>query len=422
MLQSAQRRQVQGVLERAVRAFDRGELAAAERGFATAHRLDPRDPHALNGLGSVAAAEGRMAEAAAHFRAALALAPDLAMARRNLAGALLALAEQAGRDPSPGGVLPLLSEAAALAADAPELHHRLVAAAFALSDRLEAAGRGDCVEALRIACALAPAQPEIRINLENRLARFGRRAVLADYAPGLDPAALGRLLLVACFPKSGSTLLKTLLRRATGFPEQWLAYAYRENEHDIHLPHLLHSAPQDCVVQLHCAATAPNLHLMQAFGIRPIVLVRDIFDVLLSWKEFLDRGDVPSRYPAYDRLDEAARLDLVVDARAGWYIDFFAGWQRACRKGEVEATWLSYEALVADMAGRVAELLRFHRLPVDSAAIARIVAETAADRGATRFNKGVVGRGRAAFGAEQRARIARFAAYHPDVDFAPIGL
>ena len=75
-----------------------------------------------------------------------------------------------------------------------------------------------------------------------------------------------------------------------------------------------------------------NVRLMQGFAIRPIILVRNIYDVLLSYKEFHDRyaGEI-SFYERYDALAETQRFDVMVDDRAPWYLGFFAGWQRAVR-------------------------------------------------------------------------------------------
>jgi len=423
MQQPAQKKQIHVALDRAVDMFRRGDVKGAKVAFATAQRLDAQNAHALNGLGSVAAAQGDMSEAVRLFRAALASVPNLGMARDNLVHALLSLTQNAITTGDPIAGLPLVAEAARYSSGDPSLAERVVVDAFALSERLAGMGHAECIEALRAALQVAPGQPEIRVNLENYLAKFGRPAVLADYVPDFDPAAVGTKLLIACFPKSGSTLLKSLLCKATGFAEQWLAYTYQENEQDLYRPHLLHGARQNAVIQQHCLATAANIHLMQAFGIRPIILVRNIYDVLLSWKEFLDGGAYAQTfYPTYPELEGAARFDFVLDTRAEWYLRFFAGWQRAVRKGEIEAKWLTYEDLTANVREKIDELLRFHGVTADPQRVAHAIDQMTSARHSTRFNKGVVGRGLAAFSPDQQARIARLAAYHRDADFAMIGL
>ena len=172
--------------------------------------------------------------------------------------------------------------------------------------------------------------------------------MLSDYTDQIVESEIGKHLLVACFPKSGSTFLKYALLQVTGFVEQHLAYAHGQNDTGIYLPNLLGAANNDTVSQLHLRPTNSNINLIQGFSVRPIILVRNIFDVLLSFKEFHDHFYKElSFYDQYESLDENQRLDLIVDDRAAWYIGFFAGWQRAVRSGRIDGLWLTYEELVA---------------------------------------------------------------------------
>ncbi len=140
-------------------------------------------------------------------------------------------------------------------------------------------------------------------------------------------------------------------------------------------------------------------------------------------KDFHDRyaGEI-SFYERYDALDETQRSDVMVDDRAPWYLGFFAGWQRAVRSGRIDGFWLTYEELMQDKVGKIDGILQFHRIDRPRTEIADAIDRASANKTATHFNKGVVGRGRAHFTDRQIEQIARIASHHPDIDFSPIGL
>src|SRR5215470_8177431 len=91
-----------------------------------------------------------------------------------------------------------------------------------------------------------------------------------------------KLIVVAAAPKSGSTFLANTLRKATGLPDFRLCSGYATNEHDLYLPSLCLMNRYGCVSQLHIKGTFHNAALMQAFGIKPVVVVRQIDDIVVS--------------------------------------------------------------------------------------------------------------------------------------------
>ena len=128
--------------------------------------------------------------------------------------------------------------------------------------------------------------PGSYVNLTNSLAATGQRAKLSDFTTEITPKPLGRHLFIACVPKSASTFLKNLLVNVTGYRDLFTVYAAGQSEHEIYLPTLREFAHLDTVTQQHCRASDANVHLMQAFGIRPVVLVRNIFDSVMSLLDF----------------------------------------------------------------------------------------------------------------------------------------
>jgi len=179
----------------------------------------------------------------------------------------------------------------------------------------------------RKAISVYPA-PGSYVNLTNSLAATGQRARLSDFTTEITPEQLGRHLFIACVPKSASTFLKNLLVNVTGYRDLFTVYAAGQSEHELYLPTLRESAHLDTVTQQHCRASDANVHLMQAFGIRPVVLVRNIFDSVMSLLDFYNQGAFQNSYFRADwpALDEETKIDLLIENVIPWYFQFVASW------------------------------------------------------------------------------------------------
>lgn len=277
---------------------------------------------------------------------------------------------------------------------------------------------------VRRAIEIAP-DPSYYIDLTNALAFTKGRARLQDYAQNITPAQLGQHLFVACAPKSGSTFLKHLLLDTTKFADMFSVYSAIQNEHELDLPQLLKFAARNTVTQQHCRASEANIHLMQAFGIRPVVLVRNIFDTAMSLRDFYDGGFIYSTFferEHYMALAPEEKIDLLIEYALPWHFQFLASWQRAARAKRLEVFFLTYEELISDPPIALARVLGFYGMQARAEDLQGIVAVRNADRRSNRFNQGVTGRGEQGLTDEQKARIAMLARFFPGTDFRPFGL
>lgn len=235
----------------------------------------------------------------------------------------------------------------------------------------------------------------------------------------------GRFVFIACMPKSGSSFLQVALVELTGFRAVRLTYGLERREQELYPPAVRAAARIDTVTQQHMRANRPNLELMRDYGIRPVVLLRNLADVVVSVRDHLtQRG--PERFAAmyasssFRELDEKTQLDAVIDVALPWYIQFYASWVEAVAKGRTEALFLTYEEARADWGAALRRVADFYGLACRDEAIAGAVERAQAQRSATRFNRGVVGRGTTLLSAEQKQRIASFARYYPEIDFSSI--
>ena len=275
----------------------------------------------------------------------------------------------------------------------------------------------------RKAISVYPA-PGSYVNLTNSLAATGQRARLSDFTTEITPEQLGRHLFIACVPKSASTFLKNLLVNVTGYRDLFTVYAAGQSEHELYLPTLRESAHLDTVTQQHCRASDANVHLMQAFGIRPVVLVRNIFDSVMSLLDFYNQGAFQNSYFRADwpALDEETKIDLLIENVIPWYFQFVASWDLADKQQRLEVHWLSYEDLIADKPASVLKVLEFYGLGAARRGVEKRIAEIEAEERKIRFNKGIAGRGRAGLNNQQKEQIRRLARYYPSTDLCRIGL
>lgn len=238
-----------------------------------------------------------------------------------------------------------------------------------------------------------------------------------------------KLIVVAAAPRSGSTFLVNTLAKSTGLAGFRLCAAYATNEHDLYLPALCLMNRYGCVSQLHVKGTFHNAALMRVFGIRPIVLVRHIDDIVVSLAYDLRKkaqaSDAETGRHGYSFLwpdrsmrdsSEERLLDMVIALAVPWFVNFYVSWYRLCEQGAVDALWVTYEQMLADKEATLRHILDFLGLP--AVAIDRKLLERRYDT----FRDGRTGCGRALLSAAQRARIRELFSYYPGIDFAKYGL
>lgn len=370
----------------AIRLMEAGAAPQAEAVFKEILKERPDDHKIVNALGILAAQQGRIGEGIELFERAFALAPgdggptdNSAVIKQNLAVSAVSLLEQKDWFGALAGFRTLLRVEPEHASAPNTIMH----------------------------CVMAT----------------GEKPSLADYAPGIDESELGTSALIACMPKSGSTFLKTALCALTQWPEAVLTYAYMQNEEELYLPFLRTFARTDTVTQQHVRATLPNLQMMQAFRIRPVVLVRNLFDVVVSYTDFFEAGARINTFFAgrWEGLTRARKLDLVIDNFVPWYAAFYASWSDVMTHGLLDCFFLRYEDMIADKPGTMEALAEFYSLDKSPEACAAAVELVDGRKDITRYNKGRAGRGEELSDA-QKDRIRHLAGYFPDVDFGPVGL
>jgi len=226
-------------------------------------------------------------------------------------------------------------------------------------------------------------------------------------------------------PKSGSTYLVTTLAEVTGYLRFFLGYDFL-NEQDLYLPKLIDSYSMNIICHQHARATIPNLHLLREFSIRPIVLVRNLCDVVVSLRDHLERESMATPTFSVSReffdLSMEAQYDCIIEHGMPWFFSFYVSWFEAQKNGEIDLLWVRYEDLMADKEATVKKILEFQGIQRTGDQIAEAVARTTGQGEKTRRNVGVSGRGQQILTELQVNRVHELARFYPWVDFAPLNL
>ena len=181
--------------------------------------------------------------------------------------------------------------------------------------------------------------------------------------------AKNKIIAVISPPKSGSTYVTNVIHKHANIPFKRLCYAYSSNEHDLYLPALMTAKITNGVSQLHMKATPHNIQLMKSFEIKGIILIRNIFDALVSFnrdiKIKLNAGHLDSGIHGYSfvwlnqnlkKLSEEELTNYCIDFYVPWYLNFITSWSNY--KKDYQYLFIRYEKLFKNKIDTFTEIMK----------------------------------------------------------------
>src|SRR4051812_18219143 len=162
-------------------------------------------------------------------------------------------------------------------------------------------------------------------------------------------------VLLAFAPKSAGTYLRSAAIAAINGALVRTVHAQGGRDASFYLPTFLmyyagNLPARPMVTHVHMQALPANRHFIEAFGLRPVIMLRPIPDMLASYAEMLDRNplspdnwlnaQVPAQFAA---MDQERRGDFLVDIYGGWYASYFATWLDYARGSPERVLMLDYE-------------------------------------------------------------------------------
>jgi hypothetical protein len=213
-------------------------------------------------------------------------------------------------------------------------------------------------------------------------------------------------------PKCGGTFLRAAACYAVGGKLIRSVHAQGGREAQLYLPVFLQyycdgfgEAPM--ITHVHMQARPGNCHFIEAFHLKPVIMVRSIPDMLVSLMDMFAGSEgagenicceVPDDF---DGFSDAKKGDFLIDMFAPWYVGFFASWFGYAVRNPGVVLILHFADLAADPAPMLGRLLAHSGLPQTPEVCQNAVKIAWQKRNDYRFNKGVGGRGRAFFSPQQ---------------------
>jgi len=233
---------------------------------------------------------------------------------------------------------------------------------------------------------------------------------------------LGRkrpILFLSFAPKAAGTFFRQAAMEALG-SGALIRFTQAQGGRDgsPYLPNFLSALLDDkrsgFVGHLHMQALPANRNFLDMFGLKPVIMLRDIPDMLASYWDMLDtdpvaRADglnclIPQDFVSLSRAEKA---DFMIDIVAPWYASYFATWKDYAEAAPLTVCVLRYGDLKNDPAAMLHRALTHSGFVVPRAKCDSAIEKVWGDRTSFRFNKGVAGRGRDYFSPAHLERLAR---------------
>lgn len=253
-------------------------------------------------------------------------------------------------------------------------------------------------------------------ELDALCAKPEMRAAIDSFAPSY--------LLVA-LPKSSSTYSTNALARILGADiHKDIVVQDRFTPKDLYVPGIVGMRDRVTISQVHLVASGANLRTLRAFRMPVAILLRNLFDVVVSLRDHMSGNPyfssilIPNDYEA---LSEPDKLDFIIDTAVPWMVTFYVSWAQAIARGDVGTEFVFYEDMVSDPTAFFRKICALFGRAVPDAEVNDALAHVEKSV-ATRFNIGKTGRGLSELSPDQIARIRRHADYYPGIDFRPLGL
>jgi hypothetical protein len=223
----------------------------------------------------------------------------------------------------------------------------------------------------------------------------------------------GKHILIACMPKSASTYLCGIISALPEMNQMNLVAGHHRREQELCPLQCALGHHMNYVAAHHVRYSRTTQDLLTSYKIFPVLLVRNIFDCVVSLRDHLLREslDIPQAYVPrnFHDLGVPGQYDFIIEFILPWYASFFASWSEY----DGPSVGLVYEQLIQDFPAAVARIVRAVSIEATRQDIGLAISKVSPRE--RRFNIGRVGRGKDELTFDQIDKIRRQFSYFADL-------
>jgi hypothetical protein len=232
------------------------------------------------------------------------------------------------------------------------------------------------------------------------------------------------VVMFAFAPKSAGTFLRSAAIFAIRGQLLRIVHAQGGRDAQLYFPtfiaYYLGAFGEEVVVaHVHMQALPGNRNFIEAFDLKPVVMIRSIPDMLASYWDMLE-GDaasrdeglncrIPKTFPTMAREEKA---NFLIDIMGPWYASYFATWLDYASDSQGRVLLLRYEDFLVSPSLTLERALAHAGAPSTAARCRSAIDAAWNERDLHRFNRGRSSRGREYFTPDQIARLAHMLSYY----------
>jgi hypothetical protein len=231
-------------------------------------------------------------------------------------------------------------------------------------------------------------------------------------------------ILLAFPPKAAGTFLRSAAIRATDGELLRVTYAQGSRDAQPYLPtfiayYLGGFCGGPLVTHVHLQAFPPNMSILEAFDIRPVIMIRSIPDMLASYWDMLERSSAQNQginctIPIdFRQMPADRKADFLIDVVGPWYAGYYATWLDYAQRRPGRVCALTYSDFLKKPAPTLVVLLQHAGVTRSQAECQVAIDAVWKERNEHRFNEGAEGRSHQYFSVCHFERIGRMLSYYP---------